>query len=267
MWLMNNDCFINASNLPPTLYYLMDSLVNYGQPVQTKASELWKKARKTIFDFDYNISDVLGKEEFEHRFLNHFIARRINAETFGMWHIMLEDKLIRVLPKYNNMLDMFNTLDILQGEKTERTYNGKTDNSNNKTITGTTENTNLTTAQTDNKTTYERANENENKFSDTPQNAIEDIKNGEYLTEFTDNTTKENSTTDTSTIGSTRNTGESTQNTKENNIFGATKEDKEVMTKTVGNRLEVYLKYQNEINNILDMIFKDLEPLFYGILE
>ena len=55
--------FRNINTEPPTLYSLMNSIVNYNNPNPVKISELSKNARTTIFNFDYPLSSKVTKEE------------------------------------------------------------------------------------------------------------------------------------------------------------------------------------------------------------
>ena len=48
---------------PPTIYALLNSIVNFGKEEQTKISELAKNGRGTFFDFQYPLSKVINKEE------------------------------------------------------------------------------------------------------------------------------------------------------------------------------------------------------------
>ena len=66
---------------PPTLYSLLESIVNYGKDDKTKIKDLAKVGRTEIFDFDYDLTDRLTREEFETHILNHYLMRRIGFET------------------------------------------------------------------------------------------------------------------------------------------------------------------------------------------
>ena len=46
----------------------------------------------------------------------------------------------------------------------------------------------------------------------------------------------------------------------------STKDISETVNRTVTNTLDVYLKFQEEYNNIYTMIYKDLDCLFYGLV-
>ena len=62
----------NNCEKPPTLYAILNSIVNYDKEDKTKIKDLAKEGREKIFDFDYPLSDKLDKEEFECLILNKF---------------------------------------------------------------------------------------------------------------------------------------------------------------------------------------------------
>ena len=83
----------NINTEPPTLYSLMNSIVNYNNPNPVKISELSKNARTTIFNFDYPLSTNVSREAFETMILNHFLMRRIGFDTVTLFNIQLNVKL------------------------------------------------------------------------------------------------------------------------------------------------------------------------------
>ena len=54
-----------GNNLPPTLYSIMQSLVNYDSDEPSKIKDMWQKARDYIFNFDYVLSTNVSRETFE----------------------------------------------------------------------------------------------------------------------------------------------------------------------------------------------------------
>ena len=48
-------------NLPPTLYRILNSLVNYDEEEQTKIKNLAAAGREDIFDFEYPLSTHVVK--------------------------------------------------------------------------------------------------------------------------------------------------------------------------------------------------------------
>lgn len=97
---------------PPTLYSLLESIVNYGKDDKQKIKDLAKYGRSTIFDFDYPLSNYINKEKFETMILNHFLMRRIGFETFTAFQIQLNVKLNEIMPVYNKMFDSLENWDL-----------------------------------------------------------------------------------------------------------------------------------------------------------
>lgn len=238
------------NNLPPTLYSIMQSLVNYDTDEPRKIKDMWQKAREYIFNFDYTLTNNVSRETFEHNILNHYLMRRINYDTVTLFQIMLENKLAEILPKYNMLWDSLDGWDIFKSGTTTREYtdNTTTSNTGNNTVNGSITGENTGTANTVNNTGY----------SDTPQSNIDDINSNEYLTEYTHNVADNTITNNTSTT---------TSNTSINTDTG--KSDKtinEVVTRTADNELDLLVKFQTEYNNIWTMLYSDLDCLFYGLV-
>ena len=225
-------------NLPPTLYSIMQSLVNYDINEPSKIKDMWQKAREYIFNFDYVLTNNVSRETFEHNILNHYLMRRINYDTVTLFQIMLENKLSEILPKYNMLWDSLNGWDIFKSGTTTREYTDNTTTSN----TGNNTGKNTGTTNTVNNTGY----------SDTPQSNIDDINSSEYLTEYTHNVVDNTITNNTSTT--TSNSGKSNKTINE------------VVTRTADNELDLLIKFQTEYNNIWTMLYADLDCLFYGLV-
>ena len=154
----------NDLDRPPTLYSILESIVNYGTDDKTKIKDLAKEGRGTIFNFTYPLSNKISKEEFETNILNHFIERRIGFETVTMFRIKLNVKLNEIMPKYNKLFDSLDEWDLFKdGEIVEREQNfdGTTNNLTNQTNekTSNTENSNTTTNNLTNQTTLNTQNQ------------------------------------------------------------------------------------------------------------
>lgn len=227
-----------GNNLPPTLYSIMQSLVNYDTDAPSKIKDMWQKAREYIFNFDYVLTNNVSRETFEHNILNHYLMRRINYDTVTLFQIMLQNKLSEILPKYNMLWDSLNGWDIFKSGTTTREYTDNTTTSN----TGNNTGENTGTTNTVNNTGY----------SDTPQSNIVDINSSEYLTEYTHNVVDNAITNNTSTT--TSNSGQSNKTINE------------VVTRTADNELDLLIKFQTEYNNIWTMLYNDLDCLFYGLV-
>ena len=120
----------NVSNKPPTIYFLLDSIVNYGKDTKTKIKDLESQGRSRVFNFDYPLSDKITKADFETNILNHYLMRRIGAETFTAFQINLNAKLNEIMPLYNMMFDSLDGIDLLNDSETKTgTDNSSTNNS------------------------------------------------------------------------------------------------------------------------------------------
>ena len=220
---------------PPTLYSLLQSIVNYGKEEQTKIKDLASVGRTTIFDFDYPLSDNITKEEFETMILNKFLMRRIGFETLTAFKIQLNVKLNEIMPMYNKLIDLLYDENSF-GEVTKRKGfdNRVVDNTSN-TTNSMTNTTNTTT---------------DLRESNTPQNELENIRNGKYVTKYNYNKNDD--------IAETNGESQNISNTKDNNNYEET-------TSKI-NMFEIYSKLNEEIKNIYTMIFKDLDCLFYQLV-
>lgn len=234
-------------DIPPTIYSLLNSYVNFDNPNPVKISNLASAGRNMFFDFNYTLTDKITKEDFEVMILNHFLMRRIGYDTVTAFKIALCNKLNEILPKYNMLFnsmdgwDLFNDGETLTRTETSRSNSDSTGSSN---------------ISTTSRTSGRGDNISDRRFSNTPQNELSNVRDGKYVTEYnydTDNsstTTDSNDLTNTSTSARDLTTGEKTYTEHRNR----------------DNHVEEYVKFSNEVNNVYTLIFKDLEPLFYGLV-
>lgn len=215
----------NVSNKPPTLYFLLESIVNYGKDDKTKIKDLAKEGRARIFNFDYPLTDKINKEDFEVNIINHYLTRRIGAETFTLFQINLNAKLNEIMPFYNKMFDSIDGIDLLN-DVTTRTGNDNSNTSNSL------ENSSTTTS--------------DKRYSDTPQNNLQNVKDGAYVTEYNFDTNIDNS---------------NSKGSSENN-----RNYTETIIKSPSNKIDKLKTLQYEIKSIYTLIYKDLDNLFYGLL-
>ena len=218
---------------PPTLYSILNAIVNGDKEDEddyTKIRDLAKEGRYKIFDFDYTLSNLISKEEFETMILNHYMTRRIGFETVTNFKLHLQVKINTIMPKYNILFD--NLEHVLEDEKITRSGTDNVQSSNNQSST----NTNTTNSTTD------------NRFSDTPQGRLQDVQNGDYVTDYTYNQAN----------GSSSGTANSNGTGSNDRTYSET-----IIRNNVG--IDFY-KIQNEMNNIYDMIFKELDCLFYSLV-
>lgn len=272
---------------PPTLYSILESIVNFEKEDKTKIKDLAKSGRNTIFNFTYPLSNKVVKEDFECMILNHFIMRRIGFETVTAFRIQLNVKLNEIMPMYNKMFDMLDGWDIFNdGEKMTREV---TDSRNIKTTSeSTTENSqnttndNITSTDTtssntlNNNATTTGQNTSDNRNSDTPQNRLSEVRSGEYVDDYKYTQDNSSSTDISTTTGSSTSATDTTNNTsiETEGQTSSNSEDntenkgntKETIIRTPSDKLKLYQDFIENRQNIYTMIFKDLEELFYQLV-
>lgn len=229
---------------PPTLYSLMQSMVNYDAEERTTTRNLAKQCHEEIFDFEYPLSDNVNKEEFECLILNHFIMRRIGYETFTAFQIALEVKMNEIMPNYNFLFDAMDDWTLFG--KNQVTTRNVTD-------TRTTSSTNASTTGLTNSTTD--SNTSDRRFSATPNNSIADVQSGTYVTEYNYD---QNSGNASSTSSGTASGSASTTD-------GGTLTERVEKTNDDSKMIDIYIKFTQRKKNIYSMIFKDLDVLFYQL--
>lgn len=234
---------------PPTVYSILNSIVNGTKEPDdyTKIKDLSKEGRTTIFDFDYPLTQNVSAETFETMILNHYMMRRIGFDTVTAFKLQLNVKFNDIMPKYNKMFDALENWDIFNdGEKQVRSgFDNRDSNSKSENI------NNLENKSNTNTTTT-----SDNRSSDTPQNKIEDVKNGNYVTQYNFDTNINSGTDNSTSVGNST----SNSNTSEKNNY------EETITRTPADKISILKDMQTNIKNIYTMIFDELDDLFYGII-
>lgn len=232
---------------PPTVYAILNSICNFDAETQTKIVDLAKVGRTKIFNFDYPLSEKVDKEKFECMILNYFLQRRINFQTITGFQIQLNVKLNEIMPLYNKMFDSLDGWNIFEdGEKT--THDSTDDRTTN------VENTANNSLSSNSNTTSE--NISDLRYSKMPQNELQNIKDGKYITEYNYNQDNATNTDESTSTGSSN----GTSNTKDNNILH------EEWNRSPADKIAIYKEFQENLKSIYGMIFKDLECLFYGLV-
>lgn len=158
-----------------------------------KIEQIIELARVKIFDFNYPTFTPEHKIILETKILKHYYFREIGVETFGQWKYKLNMKLNEIMPFYVKLYQS-ETLDFNPLTNTSITRVGK-----NKGITN--ENMNETNQSNTNGSNIDR-----NKFSDTPQGSLENVEDGQYLTNYTvDESNNASASTTSITSGKTGN--------------------------------------------------------------
>lgn len=279
---------------PPTVYSILQSIVNYKKIPKTKVKDLAKYGRDKIFDFDYPLTNKITKEDFECMILNHFMMRRIGFETVTLFSLQLDIKLNSIMPMFNKMFDMLDGWDVFNdGEITTKTGTVKdiqetlnTETRQNEIITKNinneskqSQNTSNTSNTLQNTASNTTNNLQDRRESDTPQNELSEIRDGNYVTKYnydSSNTTSNDSANSTGTANTTTNdstnitnttnsnTNENTQNqstgnSEKNNIY------EETIKRTPAEKLELFKEFQTNLQNIYSLLFNELEDLFYQL--
>lgn len=163
---------------PPTVYAILNSIANYDSEEKTKIRNLARVTHDKIFDFDYELSSALNKDDFECDILNHYMMRRIGFETVTAFQLYLENKLHEILPYYNLILDSFKDFDLFSsGEK-------------------------ITRETIDNRNVVNSGESNsESRFSEYPLDELEDLNDGSYVSN--QSTSNINTTNNTSDVNNT----------------------------------------------------------------
>ena len=210
---------------PPTVYSLLKSYVNFANDEPVKVTDLAKAGRTAFFDFEYPLTNLVSKEDFECMILNHFIMRRIGYETVTAFKIALNVRLNEIMPTYNKLFEALDGWSLFDGESTSRSLT-KFDNNQ------------LVSDGTINDTSDRR-------FSNTPQNKISQVQDGSYVSEYNydQNSNASHNTTATSATGT----------------------ENETVTHTLADKIGVYETFLKNKTHIYSMIFEDLEQLFYQV--
>ena len=108
----------------------------------------------------------------------------------------------------------------------------------------------------ENKSTSNTTSTSDKRHSDTPQNQIDGVKNGDYVTDYNFDTNI-NSGNDSST--SAGNSVSKSNSTDKNNY-------EETITRTVSDKINIMKEMQTNIDSIYSLIFSKLDVLFYGLL-
>ena len=207
------------NTMPPTLKDIMNSMVNYNNPNHVKYNELAKECHNEIFDFEYPLSSEISKDDFEIQILNHFILRRIGFGTVTTFKIYLENKLNEIMPYYNILFDSLANFNLFNdGEKIVRTE------------------------IEDSSSQANGNNESDRRFNEYPQNRLNDIKSGSYVTTQNYDT-----------------------NQSENNA-SANRNLREETNRSPVDKMYLYEKYLNTKKSIMTKIYADLDVLFYGLM-
>lgn len=190
----------------------------------SKVDEIITKAAPIVFNFDWPIFDEAYRLGLEKKILRHYYTREIGEETVGLWKLRLEDRLNLIMPKYNQL---YKSAKLEFNPFYDVDYTRQGTNSGEGTSSGTTNST------------------GNNMHSDTPQNGLESVLNGEYLTDADLSNSESSSSSQNSSSGEFQ-----------ENIKGK-------MSGTSYSRL--LKEYRQTFLNIDSMVVDELNDLFMGV--
>ena len=186
-------------------------------------NEIIEAARPAVFPFDWGAYNAAWKEKLETLVLKKYYTREIANETFALWQLQMEVRFNELAEKYNPAIEALET----KGRGLSLYYNVDIESTNTRVD-------NLNTRLTG---------DSKDKYSDTPQGALEDIDNGKYLTDYRN----------VNTVSEQENTGNQVNHATEKGFRGSRTLD------------ELIREEINEPLNILYRFTEEFSDLFFGL--
>nr|DAD85022.1 MAG TPA: Lower collar protein [Podoviridae sp. ctV3c15] len=256
-----------------------------------------KKALPVVFDFSFPIFDENYRSVLETKILKHFYTREIGLETVGLWKLKLDTKLNEIMPYFNQLyksqlyaFNPFYDVDLTRKHRIDGSGTKDTDTTNNTKAEHriTVDENGSTSSNGSGSSDSESANTNvsvntdafSERYSDTPQGALTDLKADKYLTNATlrddnKNANENNTGTDkTSTKSDVENTENKNTETNGNNSttvngnISSTLTNTEDYLETVQGKnggssySKLLMEYRETFINIDMMVLDELEDLF-----
>lgn len=219
------------------LRFICESLAGKVESVgQQKVYDVLDKAADKIFDFSYPYYDTLHKKDWEIKFLRHFYTREISAETYGLWKLWLQDRIVTLMPKYNPMykavaqdIGVYVTDSYVETGNTESSGAASSKGSNSGSDGG------------NSKSTLRR--------SDTPQGTIEDLESNRYMSEAEISESSDNRTSSGESNSSSQTKSNGSDTRKRTGFSGRTAAD-------------MMREYRNKMDSIDLLFYSECEDLF-----
>lgn len=302
---------IQVRTIVENFYYEIHPELSVEQVKATNPKVMTDAVWFDIFDFDFPMYSGTTKQVLCSLILRHYYMREIGLETFPLWKLQLETRMNEIMPYYVQLADATITLqeafqnrnvkeDTVRAgtgrEDIERSDNGESSDTLNSSQDGTAdrESSGKTTAsgstkvEGSNTSNTNVENNTQKLISDTPQDGLQNVLNGTYLSQAdigkengnTGNTSSGEST-ETRTQNGTEEgkdlltTNQTTNQTKvgtesRNGKENRDKEYNESVGRTVvgfdGDKVDTLMKYRETLLQIPRMIIRDLNDLFISIL-
>lgn len=164
-------------------------------------------AAPRIFDFDFPIFDEEYRNVLERKILKHFYLYEIGCETYGMWKMMLDERMNIIMPYYNELYkahkgmlekNIYNDVDMTETKESTGRSTGNTKNNEIFAETG-----------TSSKNSYDTS-------TDTGESTISQNMKGEESGTVNEDTSTTKTSTNTYEKGNTGTDIKTTQNTEQN---------------------------------------------------
>lgn len=205
-----------------------------------------------IFNFDFPIFDENYRLTLEKNILRHFYTREIGSETVGLWKLRLEDKMNEIMPYFNKLFEMQVTeVNPLYNFNLKREGNNKGKKHEDLSKT-----TNSDYHDYQDGDTTDTSN-TQSLYSDTPQNGLLAVQNGDYLTNATIDSGKYVKDYNTNQHGDNHGT-----DVGDNTITNDTEYSETVQGLSDTSVGDSWLKFIKGFKNINSMLYKELEVLF-----
>ena len=199
--------------------------------------------------FDYTIGLNFHEADIEKQILIEYFNREIAFETVGYWKMKMRSLLIKNKEKYNNIYALFSKDKVNMLDEADTIETREKTSSDN----GTLSSTNTTTATNENTVACEAV----DQYSETPQNGLAGVRDGQYLTTADiKNDTGTNTTTGSTSSSSEQSSGNSGSENETVKRSGRS-----------GGRIgaEIMEEYGKNMATLLSVILDDVAPLFLAI--
>ena len=210
----------------------------------SKIEEILDDVADKVLDFDFPIFDENYRKPLKKKILRHFYTREIGAETVGLWKLWVNDVLNLEMPYLNRLYAMyaleFNPLYNFSMERKHEAKGKRTANDRND-------------FHNDGDFSSNNTSNDLHMYSDTPQNGIDDVQTGKYLTNASADSSTGNSNGENHSGGWSTNSG--------------TVDDESNYVETVQGFQgivvgEAYKKFLEGLRNVDMMLMEKLEGCF-----
>lgn len=238
----------------------------------SQIDEIIMQAIPKVFDFDFPIFDEAYRNVLCKKILKHYYTREICAETVGLWKLWLDTRMNEIMPYYNKLYESelleFNPLydvDITTTGNRDNTTTGKDDTTVDATVTDTSN----SSSETSTSATRKNDITGRDLYSDTPQGALDNVENEDYLTNARKKTESENGTDSGTSNGSSNSTTNSTTK-NETTVNTSANTTEEYLQSVKGKQggasySKLLMEYRKTFINIDMQVIESLSDLFFGL--